>query len=284
MSRNILVVGTNGHGSFQVRGHQLGAAIGARVTTKPTSTDWSWADVVVLIKHAALQFGEQANRARVPLIWDVLDFWQQPEENEASIADLVRQVHRVRDAVGIQTLIGATQQMAQDIGGVCLPHHSRPGLSPAPIRAESKVIGYEGQGKYLGPWLSILEKACAVLGAEFVVNPEDLRELDVVVSFRGGKWDGAICRQWKSGVKCVNALAAGRPVLSQPCAALEEIGVTGALVDDPATMPAQLQRLMNPEFRQAAYEHSVIHAAAFSLETIAGRYRSIIDTTVRAAA
>jgi hypothetical protein len=279
----VLIVGSDGHGSFKVRGRQLGDAIGARVTTHPNAQDWVWADVVVLVKHAATVWGIHAKRSKKPIVWDVLDIWRQPEDNQLAVERIRQKVFDVRDVVGIKTLIGATRAMADQLGGVYLPHHSRPGLAPAPVRDGAITVAYEGQAKYLGSWRGALEDACAALGMTFVVNPPDIREADVVVAFRGERWDGDVCRQWKSGVKVVNAVVAGRPILGQSCAAWTEIIPTGAAMTGPdACLKNGLRLVSDAKFRRIAYEDGLARAEEFSLPAIARTYRVILESAVAA--
>jgi hypothetical protein len=279
----VLIVGADGRGSFQMRGQQLGAAIGARVTTRPSQSDWAWAEVIVLVKHAATVWGPQAKRAKVPVLWDVLDIWRQPQENQLALDDLRRRVVEIQETVGIVTLIAATHAMATAIGGVCLPHHSRLGLRPAPVREHAVLVAYEGQPKYLGSWRRILEAACASQGMTFVVNPPDLRLVDIVVAFRGECWDGDVCRQWKSGVKVVNAVAAGRPLISQDCAgARENASAIVSFVETPKELPEALSECASFKRRQMAHEHAVGAAEDFTLDAIAGVYRRMLETAVAA--
>lgn len=286
MHPHVLIIGADGKGSFIVRGQQLGAAIGARVTMTPTDRDWAWADVIVLVKRAAVLYGARAAREQKPIVWDVLDFWVQPEENQMPVDRLRQRVRDVRDRFGIATLIGATRAMADAIGGVYLPHHSWPGLAPAaPRRGVSRiVIGYEGRAKYLGSWRRSLEAACALVGMDFVINPDDLRQVDVVVAFRGERWDGEVCRQWKSGVKYVNALVAGRPVLTQPCAGFTEIAPVGQAIERQEDLEAALLAVSGETVRAHAYEVGRQRAEQFSLPTIAAQYRTILASALQVAA
>lgn len=281
---NLLMVGGDGRGSWQMRGVQMGAALGARVTTRPTASDWAWADMVVLVKRAAFAWADVVRDLRVPVIWDVLDFWAQPEDNGRHEADLVDQVQRTRDTLGIDRVIGATQRMADAIHGDYLPHHCRIGLTPTPPRDHASVVGYDGQAKYLGTWKAALERACGRLGLTFVVNPPDLSAVDVLVSFRDGRWDGWVCREWKSGVKYVNALCAGRPVLSQPTAAFTELQPVGELVTHQVDLEAALAAVTSPEVRARAYRVAQHWAAEFTVEAIARQYGDLIARTLAVAA
>lgn len=283
----ILMVGADGKGSFEMRGRQLGHALGARVTLQPSARDWSWADVIVLVKRAAMKWGLQAKRAGAPVIWDVLDFWKQPEENTISLDRLRERIADECKAIGVTTVIGATQAMAQDLNGVYLPHQCIAGLEPAPPRLDPNrtiVVGYHGRAKYLGGWKRRLEQACDELGMVFVVNPVDLRELDVVVALRDGQWDGEVCRRWKSGVKYVNALVAGLPVLTHATSGFAEISPVGAIIERPEALEERLQTVSAPTNRAEAYETARSRAQEFDLFSVANRYREIIQSTVRAAA
>lgn len=279
---NLLIAG-GGKGGWQVRGCQLGAALGATVEARPTISQWRRTDVGVLVKHSALSF-RKANACGARLIWDVLDVWRQPDDNALSLSTHIQRIHEVRDELGVSVLIAATQQMAEDIGGVYVPHHSRPGLTPQPIRHEAAVVAYEGKAKYLGPWRKALEIACVRLGLEFVVNPENLSDADIVVAFRGGMWDGEVCRRWKSGVKYVNAIAAGRPVLTQACAAFAEIQPPGHAVEQAEELIPALRALMPADVRQQALEACQQRAPQFALDRIARQYRDVLVQSVRRAA
>jgi hypothetical protein len=283
MTSRILFVGGD-KGAWQMRGKQIAEALGARYGTKHLQPDdWALADVVVLVKRAVEQHFEAAKRARRVLVWDVLDFWRQPMANDRTEADLVREVTQTARALGVQLLIGATRQMAQAIGGVYLPHHHRLGLTPTPPRPTVQVVGYEGSPRYLGAWRRQLEAACAARGLTFVVNPDDLAQVDVLVAFRDREWDGWACRHWKSGIKYVNAIAAGRPILTQPCAAVREIAPCGLPVEDPTDLGPALDRVSALEVRQAAYADGCRRARDFSIQTIAGQYRELLLEQLRRA-
>lgn len=280
----ILMVGGDGRGAFQMRAQQLGQAMGARVTTRPTRADWAWADLVVLVKHGAPVWGTYARKfTKAPVVWDVLDYWRQPDENQAPVATLRARVLDMAETIGARLIVGATEAMAQDLGGVFLPHHCRLGLAPTPPRDTDRiVVAYDGRSKYLGSWRRALETACLGLGTSFVVNPPDLSKVDVLVSLRGEQHDGEVCRRWKSGVKFVNALVAGRPIVSQSCAAQTEMALPGAVVASAGDLSAALQRAI--EQRESAYVNALAHAHNYTLEAVAERYRSILEQTARRAA
>lgn len=279
MSANVLIVGS-GHGSWEIRGKQIGDVLSAVVTSSPTTSQWEWADVCILVKRAITQFAPTAHAFRVPVIWDALDFWKQPDDNGATAEQAIEMGRAVMRRTGPALVIGATQAMANDLGGVYLPHHSRPRLAARPVRERLEVVAYEGTPKYLGSWRSALEQACARLGLTFVVNPPDLSDADLVVAFRGERWDGPICRRWKSGVKCVNALAAGRPLVTQSSAAAAEIAAPGAVVEDPVALETTLASFLPRSVREAVAETCRERSAAYTRAAIARRYRAAISTVL----
>jgi hypothetical protein len=239
--------------------------------------------VVILVKRAPGVWWREAKETGAPLIWDVLDFWRQPDANNRTEAEFVREVIQMRDAVHISRLIGATQAMADAIGGVYIPHHHRLGLTAMPIRKRARVVAYEGSARYLGSWRVALERACARLGLTFLVNPPDLSEADLVVAFRDELWDGWACRQWKSGIKYVNAIVAGRPVLTQECAAFREIAPTGAVVEDHAALDEAIAKMTADDVRQKAWLQGRKRVSEFSIDRIARQYRDLVQSVVRTA-
>lgn len=276
----ILMVGV-GAGSWQMRGVQLGRAMGARVTSTPRATDWAWADVVVLVKRAAITWAAEARRCGKPVVWDALDFWEQPEDNHKPMAEMITAARQIATDAGVTTVIGATQRMASDLGGVYLPHHCREGLTPQPMRAKAERVGYDGTKKYLGRWLKALEDACRRLGLTFVLHPERLSDVDVLVSFRDGKWDGPVCRAWKSGVKYVNAIAAGRPVLTLGDDAFYEMRPYGYVVSDTRDLIDRLADVVTQDprdtLRARAFEDGVRRGPLFTVEAVARDYQKILS-------
>lgn len=279
MTPRVLFVGS-GQGSWEVRGRQIGAALGACVTCRPTPLDWRRADVAILVKRA-VGYAATAPR-RAALIWDVLDSWRQPEENHRTTQEYAAEIQRLCVLFQIRHVIGATRQMGDDIGGVYLPHHARPWLELHPPRESARIVAYEGTRKYLGSWLKALEAVCHARQMRFVVNPPSIADADVVVAFRDGQWDGPLCRQWKSGVKYVNALVAGKPVITQPCAGVDEIAPVACRVDRIDQLGAALDEAIAR--RDEAYQLARARRQEYSIEAIAARYRALIAHTLEAAA
>lgn len=268
-----------------MRGIQIGAALGARVSSQPTETDWRWADVAILVKKHAEAWAPQAHRFGVPIIWDVLDCWAQPTDNKWTIDNGKRYVAAVAKRIKPVAMIAATQRMAEDIGGVYIPHHCRIGLQPTPPRERVSIVAYDGSERYLGAWEPAIRNECARRGWSFVINPPDLSRADILVAFRDGPWDGPICRAWKSGVKHVNAICAGRPIVGQPCAANSELNPIGATLESQANLSQAFDgclRFRDLAARFGSFEHD---RAWFGVEAIVDRYyRPLLDRVVSEAA
>lgn len=280
---NVLIAGS-GKGSWIMRGQQIGAVLGARVTSDPTPADWAWAEIAILLKKTAPQYAGSAHLARVPIVWDALDCWMQPSDNSWSVDTGIRHVAHLCKQIKPAAVIGATESMAYVLGGTYIPHHGRIGLTPTPPREAVKTVAYDGSERYLGRWEDALRIACARRGWAFVINPPDLRTVDLLVAFRDGAWDGEICRAWKSGVKLVNAVCAGRPILTQRSDAADEIGTISPVVDVIENL-TDLDRALDywtpVERRQAVYEHSARTASAFTVEAIVETYyRPLVERVI----
>lgn len=278
---NILIVG-NGRGSWEMRGRQLGAALGATVTSAPTDEDWLQADLVVLVKRAGWAFAARAHARGIPIVWDALDFWRQPAENGltdlAARARLATALREIRPTL----MIGATKAMALAGDGAYLPHHGWEGLAATDARAEVQCVGYDGSPQYLDFWRPCLERECSARGWTFVVNPPDLSKMDMLVALRGGAWDGWICRQWKSGVKVGNAILAGRPLIAQPSAAVAELQPAGSVIESKRDLTKALDVWTDGARRAAVVPASRGRSVGFQRATIAESYRELLASVLKA--
>jgi hypothetical protein len=213
-----LVTGSNFSGSWSIRGEQLGAAIGAEVRNKVV--DLTGYDRAILIKRALCE-----NRADAYIIWDIVDAWPQPVGNHWGREECIDWAKDQARRVGAKAIVAATQAMANDLSDLglpmlALPHHHRPDIAINPIRRKVRKVGYEGALHYLGRWESALRNQCAARGWDFIVNPEHLADLDIVVALRD--FDGWAAKHWKSNVKLANAQGSGTPVIVTPEAGYSE--------------------------------------------------------------
>ena len=277
---NVLLIGS-GKGVWEIRGQQLGAAMGARVCEVPSAADLAWADVVVLVKRAPVAFAQQARKGGKPVVWDPVDAWSQPAQNTLDAAAARTWLQAEIAKRGAVLTLGATQAMADAAGptGVYLSHHHLVGLTAAPVRDEVQTVVYDGRPDYLGRWAGILTRLCADRGWRFLVNPPDLRVGDIFVSLRDGIWDGYMPREWKSGVKVLNAMAVGRPIIAQAMASVREIGPPGHSVVDgtEASLADALDLWSDRERRSAVAVQCAAMAPRYTVTAIAQRYRTILE-------
>lgn len=216
MVPRILITGRGTSGSWQIRGVQLGAAIGATVRADADAATIAAHDIIVIVKRGSDELVQRIHTARKPLVWDVVDSWPQPDGNlwayRACMEWLRNRLRRNRPVA----CIAATRRMEADledcrVPALWVPHHARPAQPLNPIRPHLRVIGYEGSEAHLGRWAQVLRTIAAIRGMQFVLQPQRLADVDVVVALREHHGYGPTC--WKSNVKLANAQATGTPCI-----------------------------------------------------------------------
>lgn len=270
---NLLITGKGTSGSWKIRAEQLGRTVGAAVV--PNARDVASFDQVVLVKRPTTDLLNRIHRAGVPLIWDQVDPWPQPVGNGWDRARcmewLADQVKAIRPA----GIVAPTQAMARDCEGfgvpvLALPHHARPGLRQNPIRP-LKVLGYEGGQQYLGCWLPIIQSQCAARGLQFVINPAEVADVDILLALRD--CNGYAPRHWKSNVKLANAQGSGTPVIcNREAGYVETASGAEQWADDEDELAAALDALTPTEARRAAAQ--TLRAAAPEIDGIAATYQA----------
>jgi len=218
---SILVTGKGSSGSWQIRGVQLGNAIGADVI--PTAQNVRGRDVLVVKKdNGCVLTGAKS------IIWDVVDCWPQPEGNLQSREQHISNIHKIAKRMRAEYLIAATKQMAKDLDTpYYLYHHGRHYQKPHVAPEHVHRVGYEGSEMFLGKWKYLMEQECLIRGWDFVINPTDLTTCDILVAFRDYPYKGYATDNWKSNVKLQNAQNAGVPIICNPEAGYLETA-TGA--------------------------------------------------------
>jgi len=209
----VLITGRGTSGSFQIRGVQLGAALGATVIPNAVQVDEF--DQIILVKRATPELLQRLKGK--PIIWDVVDAWPQPIGNSWTRAECMEWLKTTVYLLKPAGIIAATHAMMDDLKSfysgpvLWLPHHYRPGLHKYPVRYDVLNVGYEGGVKYLGKWLPILQRECKAKGWNFVMNPPSITSLDLIVALRDAK--GYAPRAYKSNVKLANAQGSGIPII-----------------------------------------------------------------------
>lgn len=271
----ILITGRGTSGSWQIRGVQLGEAIGADVKPKASAAAY---DLSVLVKRPPDE--TQRSDTATRLVWDVVDAWPQPRGNLWSRGECLMWLTEQMHALCPRAVVAATKAMAADLREVwpsmpvlALPHHARPGLDQNPIRERVEVVGYEGSLRHLGVWADWLRLECARRGWRFAANTGRLADCDIVVAVRQDT--GYAPRNWKSNVKLANAQGSGTPIVMAREAGYIETasGFEDAeqFADTQAEFVAAFDRLEPHAARLKA--SALMHAAAPSLESVAQTYR-----------
>lgn len=211
----IIVTGKGTSGSWQIRGEQLGTAIGADVV--PMGCDWSGYDLIICVKRVVPDIASALATRKVPLVWDIVDAWPQGEGNNGNNwgkDKAIEWLHKSIVAIAPDAIVFPTTSMRIDSEwqGPCivLPHHAWPKYKPAKIRQMVQTVGYEGGDQYLGKWRQIVTTECERRGWFFSPN-SNMAYNDVVVAVRDCK--GYPARHWKSNCKLANIQALGLPAI-----------------------------------------------------------------------
>lgn len=266
----IAMMGRGGDsGSWKIRGEQLGAAMGAEILP-----DTITADVIVGVKRLSPDVLCKIRASRKPWAWDIVDAYPQPlcsgwNRQEA----LIWARHEIR-RLNPTAVIWPTRRMGEEVGfkgpSLVLPHHHRPNIQRNPIRPQIRKIGYEGAAVYIESHLPAIQAECEKRGAEFVINPAHLADVDVVLALRGGQWDGYVQRHWKSGVKMSNAHGSGTPFIgARECGYQESACGAEYWADSEAELSMSLDWLESQSAREQVSDRFV--QAAFSVDQAAAQ-------------
>lgn len=280
----VLVTGRGKSGSWVIRAEQLGRAIGADVI--PNALDVAAYDMAIVVKRPRLDIVERARRASVPVVWDIVDAWPQPEGNRWDRATCLSWLRGHIEQIRPQGIVAATRAMAADCEEIAasmkhrasvlyLPHHHRPGIERNPIRERVRTVGYEGGPQYLGKWRDVMQSECKRRGWLWVENPISLSTLDIVVALREA--DGYAPRHYKSGVKLSNAQGSGTPFIGSPEAGYREMAIgVECFVKDEAELRRALDKLtpLAERTRCSGWMHSV----APKIDSVAAQYRKWLET------
>lgn len=273
----VLFTGSGTSGSYRIRAEQIGAALGARVKAMATLEDCRGVDLVVVVKRIPEQLLIAIRKSGRPWVYDIVDAYPQPRcsswKQGVAQAWLDEHLRVLRP----DFVIWPNERMQQDHGGggAVVYHHHRPQIDVNPIRERIKLIGYEGAPAYLEGWFQAIEDECRRRGARFVVNPERLADVDVILALRGKGWNGYVQQNWKSNVKLANAHGSGTPFIGAPECGYAE---TACGAEHWAAAPADLGIALDwLESQNARREISArFLKAAFSIDHAAERYRGVL--------
>lgn len=266
----VLVTGKGHAGSWKIRGEQLGKAIGAEVSQRPSGNN----EISILVKKSPPELIRAIQGSKI--IYDIVDGWPQPQGNQWGRGRVIDWLHGQINSIKPAGIVAATKRMAIDcqafgVPVLALEHHARPGLRKNPVRKQVKTLGYEGSPEYLGQWRKVLESECRARGWEFVVNPAELVDLDIVVALRD--CSGYAARHYKSNVKLANAQGSGTPIIcNRESGYLETASGAEHWADSKDELIRSLDVLTDYETRLEI--SAELYNAAPRLEKVAAKYKS----------
>lgn len=276
----LVITGRGTSGSWQIRGVQMARALGVDAVPNLRSPHKYTAAVVV--KRLPQSLLDQLHAARIPIIYDIVDAWPQPEGNNwdgtRARVWLGAHLQQVRPAA----VVAATRAMAKDCESLgykafTVPHHANPEIGINPIRQNVEVVGYQGGAEYLGKWHEFLVVECAKRGWRFVVNPPYYTYMDIVVALRESTGYPAV--KWKSNVKLANAQGSGTP-----CILVPEMGYLetqcGAELIISTESGLRLALDMLADRQQRAERSAKLLAAAPRLPVVAAMYKEWLQCTL----
>lgn len=275
----ILVTGKGSAGSWNIRGVQLGGAIGAKVVPKAPKSACEDADLIICVKRINHPFFNAVAASKRPWIWDLVDFYPQPDctgwDRAKAIGWVQAQIERFKPTA----VIWPNQRMRDDcdtgLPGAVIYHHHRPGSPRNPIRETVKRIGYEGEPRYLDEWMRAFGKECAARKWDFILNPLSIADLDAVVAVRGAKFNGYAQFHWKSNVKLSNAQGSGTPIIAAKEPSYLETSDGGVVwVDGIEDVSQALGQIVSRETREKLAGH--LCPKAYSLDAAAQDLRKFI--------
>jgi hypothetical protein len=269
----LLVTGKGGpRGSWQIRGEQLGHAIGAIISPAAAPRVMDQADVVVVVKRVSAEMLQALHGRRWVL--DFVDGWPQPAGNEWRREESVAWLRGRLRELAPTGVVFPTTQMLKDSGwhgpALVLPHHAWPKYQRQPVADRVRRVGYEGAAAYLGRWRPALQKACAARGWEFVENG-DLATCQIGVALRDvcGYPAGA----WKANTKLANLQALGLPAIVSPEEGYREFGsLAQTEIVYPEHLGPALDVLAGAGIRRQLGDEA--HAATPRLQDVAGTYHA----------
>lgn len=282
MTRVLFCGGSPYAGSWQMRAEQIAACRPDWLAVNtPTLEQIEAAEAIVVVKRAKPGLANLLRGSGKALVWDALDFWQQPEDGlkVQNTADAQALVVSWCEMLRPRAIIAATQAMAEDLRGfaeqvVCIYHHAR--LNTI-IRPPGNVLHYDGMARYLGGWGALAELATMRIGWRFDIAPPDV-DAGALLAVRDGAHGSWLARRWKSNVKAVNAIALGLPFIAWPDAAyLETVPEgLGLWFTNETEFYEQVQMLKRAEIFSRASAAAEKVREDFSLPAIVNRYENLL--------
>lgn len=161
-------------------------------------------DAVVIVKRIPDNM-EEIKRSGIPIIYDALDFWKQPDgDSYCKVQKFKPHFERIKpDLVICTNTIMQNDIISLGYDTCVIPHHYDPFIPKYKRKVSKPAIAYWGRKQYLGRYKKIIQQACDRCGYEFWINPpiEELSKVSAMVAFRDEPYDDYYSVAWKSNVK-----------------------------------------------------------------------------------
>lgn len=214
----LLFTGNGRSGSWKIRGEQIGQALDASIKPYANCFEMRRADIVFVVKRITEQMAMDLRGLN--WVWDIVDAYPQPECTKWGRDKSISWARKEIDRLKPRAIIWPNRRMKDDVGfdgaSIVIEHHHRPNIKINPIREKIRSVGYEGSPRYITGWEEFIQVECKRRGWSYVVNPENLADVDVVLALRGAKWNAYAVNNWKSNVKLANAHGSCTPFIGAP--------------------------------------------------------------------
>ena len=287
-SVSVLFTSKSSAGSWQIRGQQISCMRSNwKAINKPTESDVAKCDILCVVKKPDLNIIDLARKMGKIIVYDIVDSWAQPDDGQKyTNKELARDFFaRAWEQINADAYIFPTRRMQDDLGllvkkSITIYHHHWPQIGLNPLRQKVRTLGYEG-ADYLGEWFPIIENICKMNDIEFVMNPTNYNDLDLVVLVRGGVHGNFLSRNYKSNVKLANAYASGTPALvhyDEMSAHDTDNGDVLFFSNSADSFERQLNRLIHDlTLRQKIHENFLDFSKQYAISHIANQYESFFQ-------
>tara|TARA_B100001093_G_scaffold390878_1_gene377263 strand:+ start:3177 stop:4157 length:981 start_codon:yes stop_codon:yes gene_type:complete len=289
---NVCFISNTSAGSWEIRGKQI-AAMRAnwKAINKPNEAIISESDIICVVKKPNFKLINLARKKNKPIVYDIVDSWEQPNDDALYINDnqAKKLFSKKWNEINADAYIFPTKNMEKILGNLVnnkatIYHHYWPHIKINPIRKNIKKVGYEGVG-FLGEWEKRIEKICKKRDIEFIINPNEFTDMDIVVLTRGGDYASYLARNFKSNVKLANAMGSGTPALihyNEMSAHDTDSGDSLFFTDKPGSFERQLDRLIESyTLRKTIHENYITESYNYSIDTICDKYEFFFQEVLR---
>lgn len=213
----LLVTGRGTSGSWQIRGKQLGEAIGAHIA--PRASNFRGYSPIIVVKRLNDELLGALRQQKRKWIWDMVDCWPQSQFIPGMArGDAIHWLQQEIQDKRPDAIVFSTHRMLIDSHwagpALVLPHHAWPKYTRSiTVHPDIRFVGYEGSERYLGKWMMLLEEECTHRGWQFHMN-QGLEGCDIGIALRD-PLDYA-SQNWKSNCKLANMQVLGLPAICSP--------------------------------------------------------------------